>query len=155
MDQRTKLYTRLELIWWIVTVIILIGVLYPIYTEITNYPFLIMNATFIVLFITFARYIFLLQHTFLANIEWLKIAIVLVTIPIIFTIVGNINEFQGYLDEIGLEHFLLGKSLKEQQNLISYIRSETIFFGVGAVITAAIFPFRLIYSLWINRKRNS
>ncbi len=151
MDQKTKLNVRLELIWWLFTAIVLVAILFPIIREITPYPFLWANCLFIIAFITLTRYVFLLQHTFLAKRQILKAIIVLTITPVIFYLISEVNYFQTYLDEIGIDHLLENMSLSKKQNMVSYIRSEMLFFGVGSVIAAIIFPFRLMLSIWRNR----
>ncbi len=155
MTQQSNLAVRLELLWWLFTAIVLGGVLFPILREIPDYPFLLINAVFVIIFITFTRYVFLLKHTFIAQNQILKAIIVLVIVPFIFYLVGEINGFQTYFDEIGLENLMVGKSLQKQQSLNSYIRSEMLFFGVGSVIISIILPFRLIISVWRNRNKGT
>jgi len=151
MEGSVKKQLLLELIWWIVTALVVAAVLYPILTNLTSYPFLITNITFIIVFITMTRYVFLLQHTFLARMEVVKVIIVLISVPIIFLLIEGLSNFQNYLDEEGLDKFLPLMNLEKQQGIINYIRSEMLFFGAGAIIVAILFPFRMILSVWRNR----
>jgi hypothetical protein len=48
----------LELIWWVITVLITIAVLFPIYSSLPSYRFGWINIIYIVSFITVSRYIF-------------------------------------------------------------------------------------------------
>ena len=155
MNTQNKLIFRLEIIWWLVTIILVGGVLFPIFQAIEYYPFLWINVAFIVIFVTLARYIFLLKHTFLAKRQWVKFALTLLCLPLVFWLIGRINHFQTYLDEEGLESFLSILELERQAALGSYIRNEMIFFGVGAIISAVIFPIRMIISFWRTRNRGT
>jgi len=132
MTQKNKLALRLELLWWVFTAVVLGGVLFPIFQKINHYPFLFQNVVFIVLFITLARWIFLLKHTFFAR-----------------------KDFQTYMDEEGIESILPSLTLEEQASLGSYIRTEMVFFGVGAAVSALIFPFRMVISVWRTRNRGT
>ncbi|MEZ4931510.1 MAG: hypothetical protein R2788_05200, partial [Saprospiraceae bacterium] len=60
MEKQKKLHIRLELIWWMITLVIIIGLFIPIYTTQKDYPFWMSNTIFVLVFITFSRYIFLL-----------------------------------------------------------------------------------------------
>ncbi|MEL7021241.1 MAG: hypothetical protein AAGK47_06520 [Bacteroidota bacterium] len=151
MDKRISL----ELYWWLFTAIIGIAILLPILYKVPNYLFLLPNIIFIVAFVTFARYIFLLKHTFLAHQQRLKIAIVLVSAIVIFYLISQINAFQTFLDEEGPDILVNHLPVSEQQSMANYIRSEYLFFGVGSVIAAAILPFRLIISVWRSYNRGT
>ena len=154
MNSTLKKQVLLEVIWWVVTAIVIVAVVFPILSNFTSFPFLITNIIFIVVFITLTRYVFFLKHTFLAKAQVLKIIIVLISVPIIFIMIEGLSGFQNYLDEEGLDKFLPLMDLEKQQKMINYVRSEMIFFGVGAIIIAIIFPFRMTLSVWRNRNTN-
>jgi len=155
MTQKNKLALRLELIWWVFTAVVLGGVLFPIFQKINHYPFLFQNVVFIVLFITLARWIFLLKHTFFARKEMMKLVLLFLCIPVLFYLISQINSFQTYMDEEGIESILPSLTLEEQASLGSYIRTEMVFFGVGAAVSALIFPFRMVISVWRTRNRGT
>ncbi len=155
MNKKNYLIIRLEIIWWFFTLIILGGILYPILTKIEGYPFLISNIFFVVSFFTMTRYIFLLKHTFLAQRELLKIALSFLCIPLLFFLVKEFIYFRNYLDETGLESLFQKQSLEEQNQIVGYIRSEMLFFGVGSVISGLLFPFRMLVSVWRVRNRGT
>lgn len=154
MNQQFRLKITLEVIWWIATAIIVLAVLFPITSVFKNYPFLWANIAFIVIFITFARYIFFLKNTFLARLTWLKVILLIACFPLVFNLIGELHLFQIFIDEEGTLSLFSLKYLKEQvpitnqDALGSYIRTETIFFAVGSIITTFLMPFRMILSLW-------
>lgn len=154
MENTLKNKATLEVLWWLFTAVVVVAVIFPIWNNLTTYPFLIPNIVFIVVFITLTRYVFLLKHTVLAKMQGIKVAIVLVSIPIIFMLIERLSGFQNYLDEEGLNKFLPMMNLDEQQTMINYIKSEMLLFGVGSVIIAVIFPFRMVLSVWRNRNTN-
>lgn len=145
----------MELLWWLITALVLAAVLLPIYFNIGNFPFYWLNTLVIVCFITLARYIFLLPYTFLAHRETLKIAIVFLCIPLVFYIVQELNYFQTFIDEQGVEYLVGKRPADDQMQWVYFIQNEILLFGVGAVITAVIFPFRLILSVWRGRNRDT
>jgi len=151
LDSTIKKQITFELLWWVVTAIIAFAVLYPVVSSLTTYPFLISNLVFIVVFITLTRYAFLLEHTILAKAQLIKVGIVLISVPIIFLLIEGLSNFQNYLDEEGLDKFLPLMNIDSQQGMINYIKSEMLFFGVGAIIIAILFPIRMVISIWRNR----
>ncbi len=149
----TTLTIRLELIWWLFTAILIAAILLPIYSHIDHYPFWMTNVLFVAVFITLTRYVFLLKHTFLAKRQILKIALIFLSIPVIFYLINQINYFQTFLDEEGVESFIHGLPLHRRNGLATFIRAEMLLFGVGSVIIAIIFPFRMLLSVWLLRNR--
>lgn len=155
MDQSKNLSLKMELIWWLVTAILVAAILYPILQYTNDYPFLSLNIIYIVVFVTFSRHIFLLRYTILANAHLVKVAIILLSVPIIAYLIGGINFFQTYIDENGMDSFLSSSSALSQEQIGSFIRNELILFGVGSVIAAILLPFRLVISLWRWKNRGT
>jgi hypothetical protein len=155
MQPPISLLLRLELIWWALTAVVLAGVLLPIRGYWETYPFFWTNVIFLVVFVTLARYIFLLPYTFLANRQRWKVILVFLCIPLVFLLVQEINRFQVYLDNYGLEALLGQPGMNPEDSLISYTYSEMLLFGVGSVISGVIFPFRLLLSVWRRRNRGT
>jgi hypothetical protein len=52
------------------------------------------------------------------------------------------------MDEQGLQSLFEKFSALENDNMTNYIKSETIFFGVGSIIVSAILPIRMVISIW-------
>jgi len=161
MEQSTKLKGRLELIWWVFTLIVLLAVLMPIYLNFKAYPFWSMNIVFIIVFITYARIIFLLKHSFIAYSFPAKIFLLFFSLPLTFYLISSLFEFQDFLDTEGqnalLQPGLLRKPLSAIQgvNLSEFVRKEMLFFAVGSIITAIMMPFRMVKSIWRTRNRGT
>ena len=155
MNQEQSLHFRLELIWWFFTLILAAGVLYPILREVNDYPFLMINTLFVIVFVTFTRYIFLLKHTFLAKQQRLKTGIILISVPIIFMLVNEINLFQTFLDENGFGGLVGDLPFGRRESFAKFIRAEMLFFGVGSVISAIVLPIRLVISVWRTRNKGT
>ncbi len=79
MNQKNSLIVLLEIIWWVATATVAFALIYPIRRALPVWPFQGWNIAFIVIVITFTRYIFLLRHTFLAKRQVLKVALGSVT----------------------------------------------------------------------------
>ena len=148
MQQHTALFARLELVWWLITAIIATMILGPILYKLPDYPFLWPNLAFVLVLITFTRYIFFLRYTFLAEWRNIKVAIIFACIFIAFLLIQEINLFQTFLDENGIEAIVGSLPRTEQEPMMKFIRSEMLLFGVGAVITCGLLPLRLVVSIW-------
>ncbi len=156
MDKKKALSLRLELLWWLVTAIIVFVVIYPILSKIENYPFLVINTIFIIIFITLTRYMFLLKHTFIAHNEKIKVVLIVLCLPIIFYLISQLYNFQIFLDEEGITN-LIGKTniTVYDEQLLKFVRSEMLLFGVGSIIATFLFPFRMVLSIWRVRNRGT
>lgn len=152
---KLRLSGLMELIWWIMTALVVVVILFPVFENVPEYPFWTYNILYITLFITYTRYIFHLKHTWLARLFWLKIIFIFTSIPVTFLLIEGINSFQVYLDEVGINDFLGHLSNVQQQSLATYIRTEMIFFGTAAVIGSILWPIRLIISIWRVRNRGT
>ena len=91
----------------------------------------------------------------MANAHLVKVAIILLSVPIIAYLIGGINFFQTYIDENGMDSFLSSNSVLSEEQIGSFIRNELILFGVGSVIAAIVLPFRLVISLWRWKNRGT
>ena len=145
----------LELIWWIFTALVILLVLFPIYSTVTAYPFYLINIIYILVFITLTRYIFLLRFTFLAKPQRLKVILFFLCIPLVFYLVQELNYFQTFLDEEGPRAVVGPMDLSQGGSMVQYIRTEMLLFGVGSIISGVVFPFRLLVSIWRLRNRNA
>lgn len=150
---RSKL--SLELMMWLFTAVLVVLILLPIYFSVQDYPFYFSNILFIVVFITFARYIFLLRHTVVARSLVFKGAMMVISIPIIMYLIDSVSIFQGFTDDVGLDTLVQDLTISKQKAIMKYMRTEMIFFGVGAVIVAILFPFRMLVSIWRGINKNT
>ena len=152
-DQRQQLKQRLEAIWWAFTLILIIAVMTPLWINKITFPFLWINVLFIIIFVTFTRYIFLLKHTLWARKMWPKFLILGGSVILIFVIITAMGDFNNYVEEVGLQTLVDHLPQERRYPLIRYIQTEAIFFGVGSALAAAFFPIRMLISIW--RIRNT
>lgn len=145
----------LELMMWLFTGVLVVLVLLPIYLNVTDYPFYLSNILFIIIFFTLARYIFLLKHTIVARSMIFKMGMMLLSIPLLMYLLGSVSSFQGFADDIGLQTLVTDLSIPKQESMMKYIKTEMIFFGVGAVIVALLFPIRMLVSIWRGINKNT
>ena len=144
----------LEAVWWLITAVIVTAVMYPIWTNFPAYRFNGVNIANIVAFVTFTRYTFFLKYTFVATLQYAKIAFVLFTVMIVATLMTQIQSFNVWIDGGDPDVLLdsVGKA-NMRESLLNYIKSEFLFFVVGAIISALFLSFRLIISVWRLRNR--
>jgi hypothetical protein len=143
-----KLKLTIELVWWCITALLVVALLYPIFTKVKDYPYYFINTLYIVTFITLGRYIFLLKYTFLSHVQYVKAAFIFACIPLIFYLIDGISGFTHTLDSYGYEPIVRGVPFEQEAAMGSYIKTEYLLFAIGAVITTFIFPFRMILSIW-------
>ncbi len=155
MNEQKSLALRMELLWWVFTAVVVFAVLFPIMSTVDNYPFLIPNIIFIIVFITFSRYFFLLQHTFLAYRQILKAIVFILCIPLISYIVNELTAVRSYLDEEGIDNLVKNLEYENHWNFTSYIKTQMYFFGAASIIVSILLPFRLLISIWRNRNRGT
>jgi len=155
MKTPTQLLIQLEIIWWSVTAVVVFGVLLPIKSYWSIYPFLWSNIIFIIVLLTLARYIFLLPYTFLAHRQRLKVVLFFLCIPLVFLLTQELNRFQLFLDYNGTGALLGQPTLLENKGLTAYIYNEMLLFGVGSIISGVVFPLRLLLSVWRKRNRGT
>jgi len=145
----------MELVWWIFTAIIAFAVLFPIMKNVDDYPFLFTNIIFVVVFITFARYIFLLKHTFLADRQVLKVIIFFLCLPLFSYLVNELTSVRTFLDEHGIDALVKNLPYESHWNFANYVKTEMYFFGAASLVVTVLLPFRLLLSVWRNRNRGT
>ena len=155
MDAQRKLSIQMELLFWLITLIVVFGFIYPFHRFTPDFMFTPMIIVFIAAFITFTRYIFLLKFTFLAYRKWWKAGMIILMIPLVFHLISQLNTFQTYVDEEGLDQFFRGLPLVQRIDLTKYIRAITVFFGTGSIIASIMLALRLIISIWRNINKNA
>lgn len=140
-----------EIFWWIFTLLVIFAALSPIEAKVPAFPFFGTNMIFIACFITFARYIFLLRHSWFAKLEWVKLLIIASSAILIFILITSLGDFNSYVREIGLQDLVSYLPHEEQKAMMRYMHNEMILFGVGAVVSAIALPVRMLISIWRGR----
>ena len=156
MQKQLQVY--LEIIWWIVTFIVVYLVMKPIFDNLSmDYSFFWWNVAYIVFFITYTRYAFLLKHTFIANWTKFKVFLFFSTVPYLFLGIESVTNFKSYWDNEGLTEVtsLLQYPLSELEkgDLFDYIKTETMLFGIGALMAGVLMALRMAVSFW--RQKNT
>lgn len=148
MEKQTSLRIWLELVWWTVTAVAVVAVLWPIQKSTANYPFFWENIAFIVCSITLARYSFQIKHAFFSKMQVVKIALTVVLLPLIFVLVGTLNDFMGWIEANEYTSITGHLAEPERSSLNQYIWGEMLFFATASILAAATLWVRVIISLW-------
>jgi len=139
----------LEIVWWVSTFVLALLVILPIYTSVgLDFMFYIENILSIVVFVTLARWLFLLRHTFFGWNKKVKVVILFLMIPLFFICYDNLIDFQAYIDEQDIMTIVKSLPNEDQLSMAKYIRYEYVFFGVAALMTIIMTPFRIVISVW-------
>lgn len=160
MNQQKQSILYLEIIWWIITAIVVYFVMNPIWSAVEGFEYQWINVFFIVILITYARHIFLLKYTFLAFTSTrFRIGMIFLSLPLVFFIIQMFFDFQTYLDNGGngelFNNLKISMTQIEQGNLLQYIHTEMSFFGIGAAITGLLLPLRMMLSIWRENNEES
>lgn len=155
MNKSNILKIILELVWWALTALAAWAVLQPIHKAMYVWPFEISNILFVVVLFTLTRYTFLLQYTFVARMQVLKIVLMLLMFPLTFKLVEMLNAFLVFIEERTWEPLTGHLPMSQQPAVEEYIWGEMLFFGVGSVIAAPVFAGRMMLSIWRTRNRNT
>ncbi len=155
MNKSNTLKIALELVWWVLTILLVWLVLRPIYKAMYVWPFEYTNIVFVVTLLTLTRYVFLLKHTLINKQQVLKIVLMMLMFPLTFFLIERVNEFLVYIEEQGWEPLTGHLPQDDQPAVEAYIWGEMLFFGVGSVIAAVVFAGRMMLSVWRTRNRGT
>ncbi len=137
----------------LMTAIVVVVVMYPIWTQFPEYKFNWTNIIYIAAFLTFARYTFLLRYTLIAQAQNVKIAFILLTLIIILGLITQIQDFNVWIDAGDPERLMPLVPQSKRDGLLSYIKSEFFFFAVGAIVASVFLSGRLMMSVWRTRNK--
>lgn len=145
----------LEVIWWIITLVVVILVTLPILSNGIDFVLLPMNILMIVVFINFSRMVFFWQLNPFSRIRALRYVLFILCIPLIIYSIGALNDFQILLDDYGVYNLVESAPKDKRIPLAKFIRNEFFFFGVGAVISSFALALRLVISSWRQKNRKT
>lgn len=149
--ENKKLLILIELLWWLITAVIIYVLLLPVPGAFSGFAFLFQSILFIAAFITLARYIFLLHLTPIKNNKPIKVVLIFLSVPLIFVLIQFLNNFFIYVDDHGFESLLRHTNLssyQEVQRTGRYIQTVIVFFGTASVIAAILLPIKMVVSLY-------
>lgn len=144
----------MELLWWLVTAVVAWMVTQPFWAYFIKDEFVIELLVFVVVFLTIARYLFLLKYTFLAYFQPLKFVLIFASIPLVFWGVQEFFEFRDFYETqgegmvIGQSYFEAELDFSERYQVLQRLLPIYTFFATSAILTIIVMPFRLLVSYW-------
>jgi hypothetical protein len=144
-----------EFLWLLLACLVCTLVMLPIITQTRDYPFYVVNSIFIIGFFVLFRYTFFLQHSFIGRMQYLKLALIFLSLPLVWQLISYLNGFITYIDDHSYESILSHLSHKGREKMEVYIKTEMIFFGVASIVIGILFPFRLLISIWRVRNKGT
>jgi len=148
MQKERSYKIALEVISWLITALVVLGVLAPIYLYEIDFPFWMGNALLIAVFITCFRYTFLLQYSWLHSFFWVKVGFIAFSLLLVVSLANYLSTLNRYMDEDGLNTITYALKFRDQMSMIQYIKNEILFFGVGSIVASAALALRLTISVW-------
>jgi len=143
-----NLKIKAELTFIAITIFITGLIMLPIWNYYgEKYTFYFYNISFIFLFLIAVRYLFILRYTPISHSKLPKLILIFACLPLILYYIDGIYEFNTYLDEVGFVGISKGDP-NEAMEMAKYTKTQYLFFGVGAMITLVLMPFRMVVSIW-------
>ncbi|TXF89365.1 hypothetical protein FUA23_10375 [Neolewinella aurantiaca] len=137
-----------EFIWWAFTLVLAGLVLLPVYTQLPEFQHLVPNFVYIVVAVTFTRYLFFLDISWLRDHLLIQGALSILLLPLIFWMVQYLNSFILFFDEKGPDVLIQHLDKDTGTIMNRYLKTEYRFFSIWAIIATAIMPFRLLFNVW-------
>jgi hypothetical protein len=153
MQRETKLLVAFEMITFLLIFIVSVAVLYPIKSVTHFYPYFATNIVFIALSILGVRYLFGLKYSFLAKRQEAKIVVMLLMVPLAFSLIGSLREFMEYVESLTFDPITGHLPDAQRFSTNTFIWREMLIFGIGSILSACLLPVSLLSSIW--RQRNS
>ena len=107
----------MEMVWWLITAIVVTIVVEPLWKEFVRYEFIYELIMFIVVLLTYTRYLFFIKYTFLAYAQIVKVLLIFLSLPFIFYLWQEFFDYQSFLE----------KQMEGMVEYEIYFRSNTTF----------------------------
>lgn len=139
-----------EILWLIITVMVIYAVLYPITSKI-DYIYWKINAFFIFISLTYFRYAITFKSLPFLRPSLVRFLIFAVNLSMFIYIGQNLQKLISmadnfYLEDFGFPHVFITDEVK--RGFFKYLYTEVVLFGTGSLITLSAFQLRLIISYW-------
>ncbi|HRN34452.1 MAG TPA: hypothetical protein PLC76_02045 [Saprospiraceae bacterium] len=153
MGVKTTRIILLEMLWIAGVAILALIVMIPIYAHAREFPFYLDNFIFVFALFTYARFMFFVSTSILTLHVGVKLFFLATAFPFSFLLLDQFNNFRTYIDNHGTQPFFGHLPDKLQIPIDIYLKNEMVLFGVGAIVSSILFPFFLVYSIWVFRNK--
>ena len=145
-------YWLIELFAFLASATVAVLVVLPIYSAAIPFDFMEFNLLFVIVGLTFSRYIFYLNIHPLRRSRIFKVLIIFSVPFLFFPLLEGMHSFLQFNDTEGLQSILTHLPYKQQSGYMRYIRLEYLFFGVVALAGSFFVIVKMIRSLWRQYK---
>ncbi len=154
-SNNTDKHWTAEILWWIITLLMASLVLLPFAISEVDFPFIHFNILYIILGITFSRYLLFFNSHPLAYSKIFKIVLIFLVPLCFFPLLEGIHSFLEFNDREGLQSVLTHLPFKKQVWLLRYIRSEYLFFSFMSFLGSFLLIIKMVRAFWKQYKYNS
>ena len=155
MSNNSEKYWLAEILSWLITLVLAALVLAPISLAAVPFPFIVYNLIFVVIGVTFGRYLFFFDKHPLAYSKIFKIVLIFLVPMLFFPILEGLHTFIEFNDREGLQSVLGHLFIDHQRWLMSYIRTEYLFFGIMSFLGSFLLIVKMIRAFWRQYKYNT
>ena len=139
-----------ELLWWGISVIIAVLVMYPLTSKL-HYKPLWINGAFIVIALTYFRYAVLLKSTYILRSKWVRFLLIVVNINFFIFVLRKMQGFMYIYDSFSLD--AMGTPIRplapeEVDPLFRYFFDEINLTCVACMALAVALSVRMVLSHW-------
>jgi hypothetical protein len=151
VDLKKKLLILIkEILWLLITGMLITAVLYPIYLKI-DYLYWRINAFFIFVTITYFRYSVTFRSLPFLRPGWIRFVLFTFNLSLFIYMMHQEQKFVSlgdnfYTEDFGFPKVIMYDNVKLQ--LFKYLNTELMVFGTGSLIMISAFQMRLIISYW-------
>jgi hypothetical protein len=144
----------MEVVWWLITMIVVWMVTNPLWIQFVDNTYINKLILYIIVLITYTRYLFLLKYTFLAHFQVMKFILIFISLPFVFYLINGFFAYKDFLDKQNqgmIEYnsfFREGITSEEKYATLAYLSKTYSFFAISAVIVVVYSPFKLLVSYW-------
>jgi len=139
-----------EIVWLLITAIIINIVLFPITSKI-DYIYWKINAFFIFIAVTYFRYSVTFKGLPFLRPAWVRFLLFTVNLSLFIYIAQNEQKLLSMADNFYLEDFgfpVVFINDQQKRDLFKYLYNQMVFFGTASLVTLSAFQIRLIISYW-------
>jgi len=144
----------MEAAWWLITMVVVWMVTNPLWNDFVDNTYINKLILYIIVLITYTRYLFLLKYTFLAHFQAMKFILIFISLPFVFYLINGFFAYRDFLDRQNQgmieynSYFRVGITSAEKYETLTYLSKMYSFFAISAIIVVVYSPFKLLVSFW-------
>ena len=142
----------IELIFITLSIVLASLIILPIINAGIKFDLIIYNFIYVIVSITFIRWLVRWDLHPLTDSKVAKIIIICLTPMLFFPLLEGIHSFVEFRDQEGLSSIMTHLTHRKQQFFTKYLSNEYLFFAVGSLITSFLLIFKMLRSIWRQYK---